>query len=259
VEVTSLVRNDGTTDSGAFMWSWFTDDPQSPNVKPAVETEVTNIAPGTEREVKVVFFFPRWTTLPATTAWINFDGSVPERTLVNNFKISPRINIDAPLNVDFSILPNQQRIQVARDLAGNEFEAWGFQIAAVPRDGSNCTQAVVRVNVEANVNQLGTRLANDNSGKCNDVPIAFTFDGLIGGATVEFVAPAAGTYTLELTDATNKKQSSTVQATGPQTLRITAPSDGNPLFNGRKVVFAGPAGAKVVINRVFFSQPGRLP
>jgi hypothetical protein len=259
VEVTSLVRNDGSTDSGAFKWSWFTDDPQSPNAKPAVETEVTNIAPGTEREVSVRYFFPRWTTLPATTAWINFDGSVPERTLVNNFKISPRINIDASLNVDFSKLPNQQSIAVARDLAGNEFEAWGFQIAAVPRDNSGCTQPVVRVNVEANVNQLGTRLANDNSGKCSDMPISFTFDGLIGGATVEFVASAAGTYTLELTDATNKKQSSTVQATGPQTLRITAPSDGNPLFNGRKVVFSGPAGAKVVINRVSFSQPGRLP
>jgi hypothetical protein len=261
VAVTTLVRNNGTTDSGSFKWSWFTYDPQIPNTKQALETDVPNIAPGEELIITEEFFFARWTTLPATTAWINFDGTVPERTLVNNFKISSRFNVAAPLEVDFSFLPNLQPILQARDLAGNEFESWGFQVAPVPRSGNaECARPVVRVSVEGNVNQLGTRLPNDCSGKCNDVPVSFTFDGFIGGAAVVFIAPAAGRYTLDLLDENNNKiQGSTLEAAGPQTLTIKAPSSGSPLFNVRKVVFSGPEGAKVVISGVAFSQPGRVP
>jgi hypothetical protein len=251
VAVSMVLRNSGSTDSGPFKWAWFIDAPQT-SQKPTLEGSVDNIGPGMSRIVAQDFFFPRWGTY-VTTAWVNYDSSIPEKSFFNNLRVSPPVNVTAPLSVDFSRLPDGTPLLESRDLKGDEFGAWGFRLGA--NSGSGCDGAIVRVSAEGEANRLTTGLPGSTD-QCTDLPINFDFDNPVGGAEIEFFATTAGTYTVDLIDGNGKLiDASTVTADASSTSTISAPASGEALATVRKVVFSGPGKAQVAIQRATFSLP----
>lgn len=251
VAVSMVLRNSGSIDSGPFRWAWFIDAPQT-SQKPTLEGGVDNIGPGMSRIVAQDFFFPRWGTY-VTTAWVNYDSSAPETSFFNNLRVSPPVNVTAPLSVDFSRLPDGTPLLESRDLKGDEFSAWGFRVGANP--GSGCDGAIVRISTEGEANRLTTGLPG-SADQCTDLPISFDFNNPIGGAEIEFFAATTGTYTLDLIDGNGKRiDSNTVNAEASNTSSVSAPASGSALATVRRVVFSGPAKAQIAIQRATFSLP----
>jgi hypothetical protein len=256
VTVSMTLRNNGTTDSGPFKWAWYAGDPATN--KPAIVSEIPNLAPGDAPRVKGDFYFGLWGTY-ITTAWINFDGAVTETNPFNNLLVQAATTDVSPFDVDFTHFPNGDPILDPKPLKGDEFNAWGFHIAPDPKADPNCQDAMVLLNVEPNGNALVTGKTGQPN-QCTNLPIVFTLDQPIGSAAVEFTASAPGAYTLDLFDENNNKlKSTTAQATAAkQQLTIRAPENGNGLSNARKAILSGPGNASAAVQTVTFTLPNQL-
>jgi hypothetical protein len=256
VTVALTITNNGSTDTGPFKWGWFVKDPQDdPN--PSIVNEVANLSPGIPLNVKGDFFFGLWGTY-ITTAWVNFDGAVPETNFINNLKVRPAITSDAPMVVDFTVLPSGEPLVQQTALKGDEFVAWGLQLAPGPGD-PGCADAKLQLFVNDNINRI--RPGRDGSSTdCSNLPIVFNIDQPIGSASVQFFAPITGAYKLELVDAAGTVvDSATIQATGnAQVLTVRAPASAPTNSEVQKVVFSGPPNAAVQVQAVTFTLPDQL-
>ncbi len=264
VTVALVIKNNGTDErgSGPFKWAWYAGtNPQDNNPQPDMVGEVSNLAPGTSLNVKDDFYFGYWGTF-STIGWVNFDSKAPETNPFNNLKTAAVITSTDPFVVDFSVSPinHFNPLLESQTLKTDEFAPWGLQIAPQP-DASNtaCKDALTVLRVQDNTNQVGTALAGQND-VCTALPLMFKLDKAVGGASIDFMAPISGRYTLDLLDANNKRLGTgTVDATGGQTQTVKAPLTGPSLTTVQKVVFRGPTNANVAIQRVAFTYPGTLP
>src|SRR5258706_1036619 len=203
VTVAILLRNTGKSDSGRFKWAWFAWDPRE-NPTPTLEGEIENLGPGAPLNVKGQFTFDRWGIF-RTLAWVNFDNSVLEVPFNNVLQRDISTSND-PLMIDFSVLPNGDEILESRPLGKGDYKAWHFEVAPVTTCNAASAAAAAQIDVDNNVNRLTTGLPGDPT-KCNNLPIAFTFDQPIGGASVDFEGTVPGTYAVDLFDAEDKKLS----------------------------------------------------
>ncbi len=173
--------------------------------------------------------------------------------------IRPATTSNAPMVVDFTRLPSGETLFQKTDLKGDEFNAWGFQIAPDPSLNATCTDAKLQLLPSDNVNRLrpGLPSAQDT---CTNLPIIFTVDQPIGSAAIQFFAPVIGTYKLEMFDSTGTKvDTTTIQATAnAQVLIVRAPANAPAQSDVRKIIFSRPPTASVQVQTVIFALPNQL-
>ncbi len=258
VAVTITLRNKGTTDSRAFKWAWFATDP-SESAVPTFQGEVQNLAPGQQIILPPIPFAFGWWGTYTTSAWVNWDHAVPETNPFNNLLSFSLTTSNEPSAIDFSLLPNGIALTEPIALKGDEFTPWNLRVAPNPGSNTDCAKAVPRVNVIENTNRLSSGLP-DKPDVCANLPLVFTLAQPVGGASIQFVATAAGRYTLDLLDGNDKKlQSATIDATPGQVAQLRVPQNGNGLNSVRKAVFSGPPNGAVSVEGVSFSQPVQTP
>ncbi|MEP7285581.1 MAG: CHAT domain-containing protein [Chloroflexota bacterium] len=258
VTVSIVLENQGTSDSGPFQWAWFANGLQN-NPQPSLTGKVDNLRPNSSVIVKGNYLFGLWHTY-STTAWVNFDSQVPESSFFNNLRpkdVSPSL---VPMQIDFTQLPNSDLLLVPIPFKGNEFDAWGLKIAPEKGTDATCTDSIIQLDIENNINRVRPSLKTDAT-KCTNLPIGFSVDQPVGGAEVQFLVGVPGTYTLDLFDASgNKILSGTTNAPSANqltTLRVP-PNSAAALENVRKIVFSGPASAAVEIQTITFLLPKSL-
>jgi AAA-like domain/CARDB len=254
VAVALTLRNSGTTDSGPFKLALFS-NPLETNVKPDSVTEVENLGPGESRSIVVDFIFPRSGTY-TMTGWVNYDSAVQETNIFNNFSRGVPVQVNGPLVVDFALLPDGSPVLETRDLKGDEFAAWGLHIMP-DKDVPQCGRAKVAIEVQDNVNRLVTKTTQPAI-SCPRLPVVFTFDEPVGGASVTFTVTASGVYTVQLFDGNDGLlQEGSVEATrGEQTVTISVPTSGSALGGVKKVIVSGPGAT--TIGKISFASPPEI-
>lgn len=266
-KVTIGIRNDGTTNSGSFDWTWFKAD-RGAGIRPDLTGTIENLRPGDTITVRGEYSFGWWDKYNST-AWINPDGRAPDKDPFNNIS-APSAGVieasDAPFAIDFTVLPNGEPLQEARDLTGNEFSAWGLSIRVDPGSNADCARAVPRLVVINNQNALTSALPGDPT-RCTGLPLLFAFtDNDFGAAQVEFTPEGAGgNYTLSIENAEGavlKNNGNTLTqiinvdgGAGVTALLQPAKADGvlARTAGASRVRFRGQAGA--LVRKVTFFRP----
>ncbi len=255
------IKNNGTTDSGAFNWAWFKDDfTTAPRAD--LSSRIENLEPGKTITVRGSFSFGWWDEYNST-AWVNFDGLVKETIYFNNLsKPAPGFiqTSDAPFVIDFNVLPNGESLQEARDFRGDEFRLWDLTILPDVSANPGCAKAVLKLSVVVVTNSIMTGLPGVAPG-CDDLPVQVALQHSIGGATVEFTAAQAGRYTLTLLDSEGRPLPNlapvALDVTAPGAFTLQLPADGSPVLDraagARRVVVQGAGGMS--IQQLSFFQP----
>jgi len=251
------IKNNGTTDSGAFNWAWFKDD-FTTAPRPDLSSRVENLEAGKTITVRGSFSFGWWDEYNST-AWVNFDGKAPDRLPFNNLS-KPTLGFiqtsDAPFVIDFNVLPNGESLQEARELRGDEFRLWDLTILPDASAKPNCAKAVIKLSVVVVTNSIMTGLPSAAAG-CDDLPIQVTLQHSIGGAAVEFTAAQAGRYTLTLLDPQGNLAPLTLDVSAPGSYALRLPADGSPVLDRavgvQRIVIQGAAGMS--IQQISFFQP----
>jgi hypothetical protein len=254
VSVNLLIKNNGTSDSGPFKVAWFSNFPDS-TLKPDIVREIDNLAPGSSIPVKGDYIFPHWGAYQST-GWVNYDGAVPETNFFNNIQVVS-IMVSNLLIVDFTLLPDSSRVLETLNLKGNEFAAWGFHLAP-DTSQPECSRAMVAIETQTDNNRLVAKDPNSGS-NCLRIPIVFTFDAPVGGASVIFWVTESGTYTVRLydTDGILLREGTAQSTSGEETLTVSVPSSVSALENVRKVVASGPGAT--IIRKIVFVSPASIP
>jgi hypothetical protein len=246
------IRNNGQSASGPFKWAWFATNPQE-NPEPAAQGEIANLPPNTTTSVKADYPFPWWGSY-ITTAWVNADNAAPETNIFNNIVNRSFTVSEQPFDVDFFNRPGGLPIEPG-PLKGDEFAKWELGMSPVA-DGA-CAGAKLQLSEAAGVLGLGTRGA-DSPATCRNLPIRFVLSRPAEGPsiadfTVEFLATAAGTYTLEAQDGAGqplRRETLTLNVTQINTeQRLTLRATNVPL-DSAVIVFRPADGANTVIRRI---------
>jgi CHAT domain/CARDB len=196
------IENKGSTDTGRFQWAWFATNPQQ-NPEPTLTGVIENLSPGVSISVTATWRFSWWGTY-TTTAWVNFDNAIPEKSIFNNV-LARTVNSSLDdFEVDFTRLPNGDVLEPGT-LNGSEFVPWGFTLNADPNvdPNANCANAVTKLQLNANDTVRVITGRSDNTAGCTGLPLVFGLttppDGpLLGGVGINFVPNTVGTYALEL-------------------------------------------------------------
>jgi len=258
VKIAMRFINRGASDTGPFNWGWWLDDP-SQNSTPTVRGTVVNLSPGLSTSVIASFRFPWWGKY-TTTAFVNFDSTVGESNIFNNFIRRELTTTNDAFLTDFTVLPSGGLIE-AGAIKGDEFAAWGFTLKAEPT--SACAAPQLSITVGNDVSQLVTSSSGQapQPDPCLGVPVSFTLkpvapDPVPVSMEVDFTSTAAGEYALEVFGADGKSlKRETLQFSdvAVRQLEIALPAGSM----GGKVVFSVPQGASVAIRRVSFAVPAQ--
>ncbi len=115
-------KNVGTTPSGPFKWAWFAQPPET-NTPPTLAGTLPNLDPGVMIYVRGTYYFGLWGSYQ-TSAWVNFDASVPETNFLNNVMMQVVATSHDPMVVDFTRLPSGDILVSSLSITGHEFSAW---------------------------------------------------------------------------------------------------------------------------------------
>jgi hypothetical protein len=259
VTIALKIFNKGYSDSGPFSWAWFADNVQE-NPIPTLKGDVANLSAGLTTTIIINYRFPWWGTY-ASTAWVNPDNKVPEKNPVNNFMLRNVITSNDPFVIDFSRLPDGSLLE-PRDLAGNEFAAWGFLLSAT--GDAECSGAVVKLGFSENgASQISTGKPGQENA-CADLPISFTLNAppastfQVDRMAVTFLALAPGAYTLELHNAAGEmltSQKLDVTSSEVSSINTLTVGGNGKTLNQAIITLRVPANAPDIIQGISFMLP----
>jgi hypothetical protein len=211
VSVTLQIENKSEGDSGPFKWTWYTQDPSSPDSVPTLTGEVPNLTGGTTIVVKGTFPFGGWGTFSAT-AFVNEDITANEKNFLNNVSVK-NVSTDEtkPFDIDFRVLPSGDEVIESVELKGDEFDSWKMKIVPlVGLEDTECKDAIAKISVDDLEQQwrLVTGLAGRND-VCKSLPMRIVLGSPVGelpplSAVIEFAPTVAGVYSVTLLTADGK-------------------------------------------------------
>jgi hypothetical protein len=147
------IRNDGTSDSGDFNWTW----DASPVLRNALEGRVESIPPGATRNISFPYSYGWWGSYSSQII-VDADSEVDETDERDNREAAiVELDPDSEFDIDFTLLPNNEIVSPPRNLGPLEFLNWklAFSVSATD-DNAECGNTPFAIIELGNANALAT-------------------------------------------------------------------------------------------------------
>ncbi|MBN1679984.1 MAG: CHAT domain-containing protein [Anaerolineae bacterium] len=160
---------------------------------------VSSLAPGDSLAVFIPHAFTWWGAFVSEVR-VDARSDIPEIDEFNNIRRNPIVTTNEAFVITFDELPDGAPVTESMPLPDDAFAAWGFELAAVPAEDSDCAGAVPWIIVEGSTRYLGTGLPTAPD-QCSDAGLAINLvRGTIGGLVAVVDVDQARTYSLTAFD-----------------------------------------------------------
>lgn len=195
--VSVTVTNAGTADSGPFRYSWDA-SLLPPILQNSFVGDVENIPPGASKNVSFPFSYGWWGSYNSQVL-VDIDSQVFESDERNNRRPLSINMSNAPLDVDFTLLPSNEIVNPPYTLGTDEFAPWNLAFAIAEASRPDCVSTsmqLVDVNGDIALQPLAIDPLPDD---CASQTLSVTIGRrAVSDAQIEIVPSLNGVLTLTM-------------------------------------------------------------